>query len=46
MQSKTLDKFVSRAPPKPPLTKGSYDFSTIASGNVEYYNRGENCIDI
>ena len=36
MQSKTLDKFVSSAPPRPPLSKGSYHFSTIASGNVEY----------
>ena len=46
MQSKALDRSLSSAPPKAPLYKASFHFSTIPSRQCYYYSLGKNPIDI
>ena len=49
MQSKYLDRSISRgmlAPPKPPLSKASFHFSTNKKGSLVCYNHDEKLVDI
>ena len=46
MQPKALDRSTNSAPPKPPLSKASFHFSTITSRHVAYHNLGKNRIGI